>query len=134
VYACLVVGLFQQATTIEIDSAMPNINCPCVLPSATEEELATIPGAAPGTALRVRVEPSLHGYVRLEQLAYSPDLGWYTQKSFCVPGEIIRQLIPHLRKADCLIPRPPREEEDATLLFPLPATGPRPALAQKREA
>lgn len=113
---------------------MAKTNCPCVLPSATEEEIATVPGPTPGTAMRVRVEPTMHGYVRLEHLAYSTDLGWYTQKSFCIPGEIISQIIPHLRKADCLIPRPAREEEDATLAFPVPTLGTRLKLAERREA
>src|SRR5687767_13903081 len=77
----------------------------CVLPGPTERELATLPGPQPGTALRVRVEPGHEGYVRLEQLAYTPGLGWYTQKSFCIPGELLGALVPQLRKADCLIPR-----------------------------
>lgn len=113
---------------------MAKTNCPCVLPSATEEVLATIPGSMPGTAIQVRVEPKIDGYVRLEHLAYSPDLGWYTQKSFCIPGELISQLIPQLRKADCLIPRPVQQEEDATLTFPVPMVGSRLVLSKRREA
>jgi hypothetical protein len=94
-------------------------NCPCALPSATEEELITLPGASPDTALRVRVEPNLHGYVRLEQLAYSDDLGWYTQKSFCIPGELLAAVATQLRKADCLIPKPQVHDEwEDTIVFP----------------
>jgi hypothetical protein len=77
----------------------------CVIPGPTEEELAVLPGERPGTALRVRVEAGRDGYVRLEQLAHNADLGWYVQKSFCIPGEMLATLIPQLRKADCLIPR-----------------------------
>lgn len=95
-------------------------NCPCVLPSVTEEELAVLPGATPDSALRIRVEPNLHGYVRLEQLAYSDDLGWYTQKSFCIPGELLSQVATQLRKADCIIPKPPvmHDEWEDTIAFP----------------
>ena len=78
---------------------------PCVFPSPAEQELATIPGTEPGTALRVWVEPGPGGFVRLEQLAFDEGLGWYTQKSFCVSGELLPALLPQLRKADCLIPR-----------------------------
>jgi len=78
---------------------------PCVLPSPTEQELATIPGTEPGTAVRVRVEPGRDGYVRLEHLAYNANVGWYTQKSFCIAGELLGELIPALRQADCLTPR-----------------------------
>lgn len=99
---------------------MKKINCPCSSPSPTEEELATLPGSQPGTALRIRVEPGPGGYVRLEHLAYSADLGWYTQKSFCVAGELLAELVPHLRRAECLIPRRPRGE-DEPLRFPGPA-------------
>jgi len=94
-------------------------NGPCVLPSPTERELATIPGAAPGTALRVRVEPGPDGYVRLEHLAYNANVGWYTQKSFCIAGELLGQLIPALRKADCLTPRSETHPVDAGALLRL---------------
>lgn len=85
--------------------------CRCVFPSPTEQELATIPGDRPGTALRVHVEGGVEGYVRLEQLAHDERLGWYVQKSFIVPGEALAALVPQLRKADCLIsPCRPRGE------------------------
>ena len=77
--------------------------CRCVFPSPTEQELATIPGEQPGTALRVLVEGGRDGYVRLEQLAHDERLGWYLQKSFIVPGDALAALLPQLRKADCLI-------------------------------
>ena len=94
-------------------------NCPCVLPSPTEQELATIPGTEPGTALRVRVEPGRDGYVRLEHLAYNANVGWYTQKSFCIPGELLGQLVPALRKADCLTPQSKTDAVDAGQLLRL---------------
>ncbi len=97
-------------------------HCPCVFPSPTELELVTIPGEHPGTALRVSVEPSIDGYVRLEHLAYNANLGWYTQKSFCIPGELLAQLVPQLRKADCLIPKP--TVGDRPLRHPGPAIHP----------
>lgn len=78
---------------------------PCVFPSPTETELAVIEGTAPGSAMRVRIEPNGEGYVRLEQLAWSPDMGWYCQKSFVIPAPLVRELITTLRKADCLLPQ-----------------------------
>src|SRR5687768_18477573 len=97
----------------------------CVIPGPTEEELAVLPGERPGTALRVRVEAGRDGYVRLEQLAHNADLGWYVQKSFCIPGEMLAGLIPQLRKADCLIPRRPsgvgrQVAGDPIPMFPAP--------------
>lgn len=94
-------------------------NCPCVFPSPTEQELVTIPGAEPGTALRVRVEPGRDGYVRLEHLAYNANIGWYTQKSFCIAGELLGQLVPALRKADCLTPTAKTQAADAGQLLRL---------------
>ena len=84
---------------------MNRSRCACVFPSPSEQELATIPGSAPGTALRVYVEPRDEGYVRLQQLAYDTGTGWYVQKSFILPGEMLKALLPELRKADCLIPK-----------------------------
>ena len=80
-----------------------NTRCRCVFPSPTEQELVTIPGEQPGTALRVHVEGGREGYVRLEQLAHDERLGWYVQKSFIIPGDALAALLPQLRKADCLI-------------------------------
>jgi hypothetical protein len=75
-----------------------------VFPSPTEQELATIPGNDPGTALRVYLEAGADGYVRLQHLAYDSGTGWYVQKSFILPGDVLKALLPELRKADCLIP------------------------------
>jgi hypothetical protein len=98
-----------------------NPPCRCVFPSPTEQELATIPGEHPGTALRVQVEAGQDGYVRLEHLAHDASLGWYVQKSFTIPREALGALIPQLRKADCLIPRRRSESgHDALRLFPSP--------------
>ena len=85
---------------------MPNnTHCRCVFPSPTEQELATIPGPYPGTAIRVRAECGQDGYVRLEQIAHDAGLGWYVQKSFTIPAEIVTAVTTQLRKADCLMPR-----------------------------
>ncbi len=92
---------------------------PCVFPSLTETELAVIEGTAPGGAMRVRVEPNGEGYVRLEQLAWSPDMGWYCQKSFVIPAPLVRELITALRKADCLLPQT-RTDAPASIPFGAP--------------
>lgn len=92
---------------------------PCVFPSPTEEELALIPGDEPGTAIRVRVEPGVGGYVRIEQLAHNADMGWYTQKSLCIPGDMLGTLVPQLRKAQCLIPA---QQRDTSGPFAFPGT------------
>ena len=84
---------------------METNSCQCVFPAATEEEIVLIEGSQPGTALRVYLQAGHEGYVRLQQLAHDPGLGWYVQKSMIVPGEMLRALVPQLRKADCLIPR-----------------------------
>ena len=109
----------------------------CVLPGPTEEELVTLPGAEPGTALRVRVEAGRDGYVRLEHLAYNDGLGCYTQKSFCIPGDLLAALVPELRKADCLIPRRRRgswaDGDPIRLPVPSPAADHSPD-AERREA
>lgn len=96
---------------------------PCVFPSLTETELAVIDGSAPGSAMRVRIEPNGEGYVRLEQLAWSPDMGWYCQKSFIIPAPLVRDLITTLRKADCLLPQ---NHNDSHTPLPFRATAPLP--------
>jgi len=83
-------------------------HCQCVFPGPDEQEMATIPGPCPGTSLRVSVQAGPDGFVRLEQLAFNAGLGWYVQKSFCIPGEALGALVPHLRKAQCLMPQPER--------------------------
>lgn len=65
-------------------------------------ELVTLPGEEPGTAVRLLVE-SDSGYVRVQHLAHDPGLGWYVQKSMVLPREVLTQLIPQLRKAQCLM-------------------------------
>ena len=110
----------------------------CVIPGPTEEELTVLPGERPGTALRVRVEAGREGYVRLEQLAHNADLGWYVQKSFCIPGEMLAALIPQLRKADCLIPKRRgnaggHAAGDPIPIFPAPRSS-APREAERREA
>src|SRR5687767_7208318 len=82
----------------------------CVFPAATEDELVTLPGEEPGTALRVLADTGREGYVRLQQLAYTEGLGWYAQKSMVIPRDVLEALIPQLRKAMCLMP-PKRKAE-----------------------
>ena len=115
---------------------MNNTHCRCVFPSPTEQDLATIPGPDPGTAIRVRAECGPDGYARLEQLAHDPALGWYVQKSFTIPAELVTAIAAQLRKADCLMPRPRRRGRQAShLVFPSPTPGiGDPAQPQRREA
>lgn len=84
---------------------MDHPKTPCVFPSVTEMELGTFEGPDGQSAMRVRVEPTQEGYIRLEQLAWSADMGWYCQKSFVIPAAMVRDLITTLRKADCLMPK-----------------------------
>jgi hypothetical protein len=90
-----------------------------------DNELAVLDGAKPGTAIRLASCGSVdqHG-VRLEQLAYSPALGWYVQKTFCVPRHLLAALATELRKADCLLPRPSPVDREAPLLRIGPDTPP----------
>ena len=81
-----------------------NNSCHCVFPAPTENELVTLPGEEPGTALRVLADTGRDGYIRLQQLAYNEGMGWYTQKSMVIPREVLQALIPQLRKALCLMP------------------------------
>lgn len=103
---------------------MNNPNCSFVPDCPAEEGTVTIPGPECGAALRVHVVGGLDGEVCLEQLAYSPTLGWYVQKSFHIPGCMLGDLIRQLRKADCLIPHCPAAKHkrpvrpDAPLPFP----------------
>jgi hypothetical protein len=83
---------------------MTNRPCQCVFPAPAEEEIVTIPGEEPGTALRLYVDTGRDGYVRLQQLAYSDGLGWYAQKSMVIPRDVLAALVPQFRKAMCLMP------------------------------
>ena len=93
---------------------------PCVPPRATEREVVTLPGATPDTALRVKVEATDDGYVRLEHLAHNAKLGWYVQKSLCVDRDHLRDLATALRKADCLMPPHANDAGDEPIPFRLP--------------
>lgn len=81
-------------------------HCPCVFPAPSEEEWVTLPGSDANTALRMYVQAGADGYVRLQQLSYDPGAGWYVQKTFIVPAEMLSTLATHFRKADCLMARP----------------------------
>ena len=107
----------------------------CVLPSPTELDLGVVAGAEPGIAYRVRVEPGRDGYARLEQLAHSDDLGWYTQKSFVLPAAVVRDMIRQLRKADCYLPHGADAQAHSPLPFaPVAPDEQQPVKPQRREA
>ena len=89
-------------------------HCHCVFPAPTEDELVTLPGDEPGTALRVLADTGRDGYVRLQQLAHNEGLGWYTQKSMVIPRDVLEALVPQLRKALCLMPPRRKHAADAT--------------------
>jgi len=100
-----------------------------------EQELAVIPGERPGTAIRVRVDSTREGFARLEQLAFQKDLGWYTQKSFCIPREMVRAVAGELQKADCLLPHEADQASAGRMAVQpdLPASAPL-RLAERRNA
>lgn len=77
--------------------------CHCVFPSPSEDELITLPGSTPGTALRIMLESSSDGYVRLQHLAHDQGLGWYVQKTMVLEREVLGALVPQLRKALCMM-------------------------------
>jgi hypothetical protein len=80
-----------------------------------------LPGSEPGTALRLCLEPCPKGgCVHLQQMAYSPTLGWYRQKSFSLPREMLGDLARLLRVSQCLLPQPASAAlpAEATLKFP----------------
>lgn len=92
------------------------------------DELVTLPGYKPGTAIRLCLQNGQDATIRLEQLAHSDGLGWYVQKTFSIPADMLSTLIPELRKADCLIPRTPKSMRLYTgpdLPSSLPITGQR---------
>jgi hypothetical protein len=70
-------------------------------------------GADPGTAIRVAVEGCAKGgCAHLDQMAYSPTLGWYRQRRFTVPREMIGELARSLRMCDCVMERPQTRAAD----------------------
>jgi len=88
-----------------------------------EDTLKVIPGVKPGTAIRVCAHHADAGYVRLEHLAYNPGVGWYVQKSFVIPAELLNEVSRELRKADSLMPRRATHDEAAPSLRITPETG-----------
>lgn len=113
---------------------MERTPCQCVFPSPTEQEAVLIEGAEPGTALRVYLQAGPDGYVRLQQLAHDAGLGWYVQKSMVIPGDMLRALVPQLRKADCLIPRRTEPTGMALPFMKLAAEFPPEPVPQRRGA
>jgi hypothetical protein len=76
----------------------------CQKPFAATKPFA-LPAAEPAT--QVRVEHDADGTVRLKQMAFSKTAGWYVQKSFCIPAELLPSVLVELRKANCLNPKYP---------------------------
>ena len=93
-------------------------DCPCVFPAESEEELVTVPGGVPGTALRVYLQAGQEGYVRLQQLAHDEKLGWYVQKSMVLERDVVEALVPQLRKGLCLKPKGRGGEVAGPIKFP----------------
>ena len=91
--------------------------CHCVFPGPGEEELATVPGEEPGTAVRVFVNGGPDGYARVQQMAFTDGVGWYVQKTMVLPRDVLAALLPQLRKALCLMP-PPARPQDQSRQFP----------------
>jgi hypothetical protein len=70
---------------------------------ANVKELVTVPGDEPNTAIRVKlVRQAGDAHVVLEHRAYTPDLGWYTQKSFRLPTAVLSTLATQFGFADAL--------------------------------
>lgn len=85
-----------------------------------EQELTTFTDSRSGVTLRIRALPAADGHVRLEQLAYSPTAGWYRQKSFTIPRQLLEPVAESLRYARCLIPEATEETGDAPASFKFP--------------
>jgi hypothetical protein len=112
---------------------MPQTNRVCPI-TANEAEIAILPGSKPGTALRICACSGLDGYVRLEHRAYNPGVGWYTQKSFIIPSELLTSVARELRKADCIMPRRTAASEDGRGLRIVPDTDALPLRLERRNA
>lgn len=86
-----------------------------------------VPGAEAGTAIRIRVESCPKGgCLHLEQMAYSHTLGWYRQKSFQVPRELVGSLAQVLRMGQCLLSQPSDSTHQGGEAAPLPFSTPSP--------
>lgn len=98
------------------------------------EGVASLPGAEPGTAVRIVLESCPKGgCAHLDQMAYSPTLGWYRQRRFTVPRDMLGEMARLLRMGDCLMPPAQRSPsapcDEASLSSdstdaPLPFPGP----------
>ena len=78
--------------------------------------LRWIPGDRPGTATRVRLHDEDQGQdgehgeqtVRVEQMVFHAELGWYVQKSITVTADVAGALGLALREAHCILPKTQR--------------------------
>ena len=76
-----------------------------------EHGAVMLAGREPGTALRVRLESCPKGgCAHIEQMAYSDTLGWYRQRAFSVPRDMIEPLARLLHMSHCLLPQPATPE------------------------
>ena len=114
---------------------MVNVRFPFAAPSSTEEELCTLPGPN-NTALRVLIDARNSGYARLQEMAHSPGIGWYVQRSVIIPREALSLLATQLRKADCLLPKvaPTPSSDEPIPFIRLAAPSDEPPLPELRHA
>jgi hypothetical protein len=67
----------------------------------------------PGVQIRVQRSPD--GSIRLEQVAFSRSAGWYVQKTFAIPAELLPSLLLDLQKANCLNAKHPGQRLSPTM-------------------
>lgn len=100
---------------------MDKLNTLCMV-STSGEEMTTRDGIVSGpgcqTTLRVSIDGEHQDSLRLEQLAYSRSSGWYTQKSFRIPRQLLKELLTELRKADCLMSCSRQDQDRPLRLVP----------------
>jgi len=65
--------------------------------------VAFLPGANPDEAYRVSTADCGAGMVKIEQLGQNGQLGWYTQKSFVIPADLIQGVRDALGAASALL-------------------------------
>ncbi len=102
------------------NKGFPMRGCQCVFPNESEQEWVTVQGTEPGTALRVYLQAGPGGYVRLQQLAHDPGLGWYVQKSMVLEREVLESLLPQLRRGLCLMPKQQKQPDPVPFMRLVP--------------